>query len=87
MIELEEQVWVACKALRFSDREVQVAELLARGYDNRRIANELSIEPVTVKSHFKRICHRLEIQSTNGMVRRVVTVDKLRSMGLGRKQV
>lgn len=78
--------WSACKKLRFTDREVEIAELTARGYANSSIARQLTITPQTVKAHIKSVTHKMGIQRTDGMVRRVIIVERLRQMGLGRKQ-
>lgn len=84
-LEISEMSWSQCKKLRFTDREVEIAELTARGYANSSIARQLTITPQTVKSHIKSVGGKLGIQRTDGMVRRVIIVDRLRQMGLGRK--
>ena len=77
--------WVTCKKLKFTDGEVRVAELAARGYTNVRIARELSVTSGTVKSHLRNISGKLDIHRDAGMIRRLVVVERLRQMGLGRK--
>lgn len=86
-LEISEMSWSQCKKLRFTDREVEIAELTARGYANSSIARQLTITPQTVKSHINSVTHKMGIQRTEGMVRRVIIVERLRQMGLGRKQV
>ena len=85
-LEILEMAWVECKKFRLTDREVEIAELTARGYANRTIARQLTITPQTVKSHINSVTHKIGIQRTDGMVRRVLIVERLRQMGLGRKQ-
>lgn len=45
-----------------TDREVQVLELLARGFSYRMIGIEFSISPETVKRHLKNIYQKLHVQ-------------------------
>ena len=41
-------------------REREVLELLARGYDNRRIASELYLSDKTVRNHVSNVLARLD---------------------------
>lgn len=77
--------WAACKKLNFTDREVEVAELVARGYTNSRIARELTVTSPTIKRHVQNVTGKLSLHRDAGMVRRVLVVERLRQMGLGRK--
>jgi DNA-binding NarL/FixJ family response regulator len=45
----------------FTDRERNVAELLAEGLSNRRIARSLGISERTVKNHLHAIFHKLGV--------------------------
>lgn len=45
-----------------SDREVQVMGLIARGYSNAEIADELMIGIATVKTHVARVLEKLEVR-------------------------
>ena len=85
-MEISDMVWASCKNLRFTDREVEIAELTARGYANSNIARQLTITPQTVKSHINSVTHKIGIARTDGMVRRVLIVERLRQMGLGVKR-
>jgi DNA-binding CsgD family transcriptional regulator len=58
-----------------SPREIEVLELVARGYRNPEIANALCIAPGTVKVHLKHISVKLE---TNG---RHMLVEEARYLG------
>lgn len=76
--------WSQCKRIRMTDREVEVAELTARGYSNPRIAKELHITSKTVKRHLASVTVKLQIPRSKDFVRRVAVIDRLRQMGLGR---
>lgn len=45
---------------QLTDREREVLELLARGYDNRRIARELFLSDKTVRNHVSNVLARLQ---------------------------
>ena len=44
-----------------SAREVQVARLVARGYSNQRIADELVLSPETVRTYLRRMFAKLDV--------------------------
>ena len=46
-----------------TDREREVAELLADGHTNRRIADQLHLSPKTVETHIAHIFEKLEVRS------------------------
>jgi two-component system, NarL family, response regulator LiaR len=46
-----------------TERELEVLKLIAKGYDNRRIAKELSISEKTVKTHVSNILFKLDLDS------------------------
>jgi DNA-binding CsgD family transcriptional regulator len=50
-----------------SDRERDVLVLVAKGYTNKEIAQELFISPHTVISHRKNIVHKTGIRSVAGL--------------------
>ena len=84
-LEISEMSWAACKKLKMTDREVEIAELTARGYTNSRIARQLTITPQTVKVHLRNVTGKLNLPRDAGLVRRVIVVERLRQLGLGRK--
>jgi NarL family two-component system response regulator LiaR len=46
-----------------TDREVTVLKLVAQGYSNRDIANELTVSEATVRTHVSHILAKLELSS------------------------
>ena len=62
---------------QLTDREREVLALLARGYDNRRIARELFLADKTVRNHVSNVMGKL------GVDERSEAVDRARAAGLG----
>jgi DNA-binding NarL/FixJ family response regulator len=62
---------------QLSDREREVLDLVARGYDNRRIARELFLSDKTVRNHVSSILTKLEVSG------RSEAIDRARRAGLG----
>ncbi|MEV0171365.1 response regulator transcription factor [Streptomyces sp. NPDC050803] len=58
-------------------REVEVLGLIARGYDNRRIARELVLSEKTVRNHVTHVFDKLQVTS------RAEAVARARDAGLG----
>jgi DNA-binding NarL/FixJ family response regulator len=58
-------------------REVEVLDLMARGYENRRIARELFLSDKTVRNHVSNVLTKLEADS------RSEAVTRARQAGLG----
>lgn len=52
----------------FSDREKEVAEMLAAGYSEKEIANELNIAPSTVNNHTRNIRNKLGLNKSSQIV-------------------
>lgn len=44
-------------------REMQVFRLVSQGLTNQQISNRLVLSEATVKSHFNRICHKLDLRN------------------------
>jgi DNA-binding CsgD family transcriptional regulator len=53
---------------RLSRREIQVAELVLRGYRNRHIAAALGITPATTKKHLSKIFEKVGVDSRAQLV-------------------
>ena len=51
------------RALRLTDRELEVVQLIANGLGNREIALELSVSLETVKSHIRRVLEKMDARS------------------------
>jgi DNA-binding NarL/FixJ family response regulator len=60
-----------------TSREVEVLGLIARGYDNRRIARELVLSEKTVRNHVTHVFDKLQVTS------RAEAVARARDVGLG----
>ncbi len=66
----------ALAALRVSDREHEVLQLLAAGFSNKEIAGRLFVSVNTVKTHISRLYQKL------GVSRRTQAVQKAKSLQL-----
>lgn len=61
-----EQAFALFGTSKLSDRETQVAHLIAKGHSNKSIARHLGNSPETVKVHRKRIYTKLGVNSQGG---------------------
>jgi len=55
---------------QLSDRELEVFELIGRGFSTHKIADSLSISPKTVESHRGRIKEKLALHNTTELLQR-----------------
>ncbi len=62
---------------KLSARELEVLELMARGYDNRRIARELFLSDKTVRNHVSNVLTKLDAED------RTAAVLRARAAGMG----
>jgi DNA-binding NarL/FixJ family response regulator len=62
---------------QLTDREREVLELIARGYDNRRIARELYLSDKTVRNHVSNVLTKLDVDD------RAEAALRARNAGLG----
>ncbi len=62
------------KINRLTPREIQIAQLVARGLTNAQIGKELWIQENSVKQALKRMFRKLEVSSRAEMVAKVLTV-------------
>ena len=51
----------------FTDREVDVLELIVAGANNKEIARELGLKLATVKTHIQHIFHKAEVSSRTAL--------------------
>ena len=58
---------------QLSDRELQIAELYAKGYGNLEIANQLSLRQNTVSTFKKRIFEKLNVENIVDLIKLVKT--------------
>ena len=57
-----------CEPVKISSRELDVITLIAEGYTNKEVANELFISTHTVMTHRKNIMNKLGINNTAGLL-------------------
>jgi DNA-binding NarL/FixJ family response regulator len=62
---------------QLTEREREVLDLMARGYENRRISRELYLSDKTVRNHVSNVMSKLDVESRSEAVRRA------RQAGLG----
>jgi DNA-binding NarL/FixJ family response regulator len=62
---------------QLSEREREVLDLMARGYDNRRIARELYLSDKTVRNHVSAVIGKLEAPD------RAEAIQRARRAGMG----
>jgi len=55
--------------MNISPREYQIAELIAWGASDKEVAMELSITPLTAKTHRRNIEHKIEAKNTADLTR------------------
>lgn len=65
-----------------SEREIQIAELVAHGQSNKQIANQLKISEWTVSTHLRRIFVKLNVDSRAEMVYRCASLIYSRVQGV-----
>ncbi len=54
--------------VKFSDRELEVIDLICREYTNSKIADELSLSKRTIETHRARIFEKMNVKTTVGLV-------------------
>lgn len=63
----------ACRTVPLTDRETEVLTLVARGYINKQIADELGIGLTTVITHRRNLMEKLGVRSVAELILRAVT--------------
>ena len=66
----------ALEELGLSQREFEVLQLMAKGFSNQEIADELFLSLNTIKSHSSNIFSKMDVK------RRTQAIDKAKSMGI-----
>lgn len=70
---LKEEHWSYIqRRFHMSPRELQVAELVCKGFSNEEIAKDLKIKHGTVKTHLRNIYRRIRVKSKIAMLLKVV---------------
>lgn len=63
-------------AERLSNRELEVFEMLGRGFETRRVAEELHISMKTVQAYCARIKEKLQLNSATELLREAILWDQ-----------
>lgn len=63
-------------AERLSNRELEVFEMLGRGFETRRVAQELHISMKTVQAYCARIKEKLHLNSATELLREAILWDQ-----------
>ncbi len=73
VILLDEEHWAYIRRrYHMSPREIQVAELVCRGFSNGEIAKELKIKHGTAKTHLRNIYRRVRVKNKIAMLLKFV---------------
>ena len=72
MLILDKQWLYIQRRYRMSARELQVAKLVCRGFNNEEIAGELKVRPGTVKTHLRNVYRRVHVKNKIAMLLRFV---------------
>lgn len=51
------------KSKGFTIRQVQILDLLIQGYQNKEIANFLTLESTTIKMHLRLMCKKVNVKN------------------------
>jgi two-component system response regulator NreC len=62
-----------------SPREIQVLTLIAEGYTNKQIADQLGISVRTVETHRERLMRKLDVQGTAALTKAAITLGLVRA--------
>ena len=57
-----------CEGVELTEREVDIIKLIAKGYTNKEVADQLNISAHTVNTHRKNIMAKLNIKNVAGLV-------------------
>ncbi|MCX7985182.1 MAG: response regulator transcription factor [Bacteroidetes bacterium] len=60
------------EGVTLSNREIEILELLEKGYDYKKIADQLFISPSTVRKHLENIYHKLQVHNKMQAVRKAI---------------
>ncbi|MEH2347239.1 MAG: LuxR C-terminal-related transcriptional regulator [Nostoc sp.] len=67
-----------------TERELQIAALIALGWSNKKVGNQLQISEWTVSAHLRRIFIKLKVDSRSAMVYRCSSsINRLHQMDVG----
>jgi len=66
-----------------TEREIEIAVLIAKGYGNKQISNILFISEKTVKNHISNIFKKLNINNRFGVVRYLLIINAIKFSDIG----
>lgn len=58
----------SCEALKISEREIEIIQLVAEGLSNKEIADKLNLSLHTINTHRKNIMAKIGVKNTAGLV-------------------
>lgn len=83
MEDMSDMAWSECKRCGLSDREIEIAQLLIKGFTNAAIAIRLGVEHKTVRNCASNIYRKLDLPTSRmDRSKRQLAVAKLERMGL-----
>jgi DNA-binding NarL/FixJ family response regulator len=56
------------KSQEFSDRELEVARLVAQGLTNKEAGERLFVTATTIKNHLSRACQKAYVETRTGLI-------------------
>jgi DNA-binding NarL/FixJ family response regulator len=65
---INQREFVSCEGAKISQRELEIIRLIAEGYSNKEIADQLCLSAHTVTTHRKNIMGKLQVNNTAGLV-------------------
>ena len=65
---MEPRDFVSCEGAKISNREMEIIRLIAEGFSNKEIADQLCLSAHTVTTHRKNIMGKLKVNNTAGLV-------------------
>lgn len=66
--DIVDKLYSSCEPVKLSEREIEILNLITRGYTNKEISNKLCLSNHTIVTHRKNIMRRLGIHNTAGLV-------------------
>lgn len=84
IMEKESPAAIACEPTVLTVREMEILELLAKGFSTQRAADKLNLSPHTIHTHRKSIIKKLSIKSPTEFVLYAIDFGLIKIAGLSR---